>query len=496
MISATDFIVNYGIEFYPLGFLPILIFSFLTTYAIRIYRLLDIEITVTRLTIFGFLGGLVLIVLPYILFQQEKLKAGLYGIITSTVWFIGLYLQKKAESGILREEKSYIKALEDTSKEMQLIKDLDRLMETIVMSIVNNIGISHAALYLKNQEGYHLGYAFGDGRESLPKELVSDDPIIGVLIKQRGPILKEETQDQPIVSQRFSLIKASVMIPCFLKEELLGFLALGEKKSGKAYNPEDLKAFQGLAVPLSLAIENAGYLKQLEALHTQALEGAKFRAIRQMMNSLSHEIGNLMMIACGKSQVLLMGKEKYQFSEEVVEMLKAINERGMVAAEILREVKAYHDKSQKKEVVELDIAQTIEQSLERLGKLFQEIGVVAEKQIAAGLGRFQGNENFRDLFYHLLKNSYFNLKKYKRTELSIQARRNGTGVEVIIRDMGGGFERVMGEDTTGGELFAERGERGGVNVYLARVIAKDHGIELKVSSVGEDGGQFEVKIPI
>lgn len=54
---------------------------------------------------------------------------------------------------------------------------------------------------------------------------------------------------------------------------------------------------------------------------------------------------------------------------------------------------------------------------------------------------------------------------------------------------------MMGDDITGGELFTERGERGGVSVYLARVIARDHGIELKVGTYQENGGQFIVRIP-
>ncbi len=498
--GGTNYAIVYNVrpfEIAPFGNYAITFYALIVAYAIAHYRLLDARVATIHVVIFSIVFGLMCFLPLFLLFPaQGRLRIALWGGTIPVAFLIYRFLQKKAKSGIMKEEESYLKALEDTSREMPLIKDLDRLMETIVMSIVNNIGITNAALYLKNQEEYHVGYAFGDGKESLPKEIANNDSLIGDLFAKKGPVLREETQDQAGIHRQFSVMKAAVVIPCFLKGEMLGFLVLGEKKSGRAYNPEDLKAFGGLAVPLSLAMENAGHLKQLEALHAQALEGAKFRSIRQMMNSLSHEIGNLMMIACGKSQVLLMGKEKYQFNEEVVEMLKAINERGMVAAEILKEVKAYHDKSQKKEVVELDIAQTIEQSLERLGKLFQEIGVVAQKEISADLGQFQANESFKDFFYHLLKNSYFNLKKYKRTELSIQARRNGTGVEVIIQDMGGGFDRVMGEDTTGGELFTERGERGGVNVYLARVIAQDHGIELKIGTYQENGGQFIVRIPL
>ncbi|MBI1976920.1 MAG: GAF domain-containing protein, partial [Candidatus Omnitrophica bacterium] len=346
-------------------------------YAISRFRLLDVKIAAIRTVIAVLIFGGILIwpwwicyrLQDWLVMERRSYWWGMAAavdiafVIAFYAKTIYHYFHTGAEKPLLKEEKSYLKALEDTSSELPLIKDLDRLMETIVMSIVNNVGIANAALYLKNQEGYHLGYAVGDGKEPLPKGITASAPLIEELFVKKGPVLREEIQDRPVIYQQVSTMKVSVVIPCLLKGELLGFLALGEKTSGKSYHPEDLKAFQGLAVPLSLAMENAGYLKQLEALHSQALEGAKFRSIRQMMNAMGHELGNLMMVACGKSQILLIAKEKHQFSEEVVEMLKAINERGMVASEILKEVNDYHKKSTKKEIVEFDIAQTIEKSL-------------------------------------------------------------------------------------------------------------------------------------
>ncbi|MBI1976040.1 MAG: ATP-binding protein, partial [Candidatus Omnitrophica bacterium] len=126
---------------------------------------------------------------------------------------------------------------------------------------------------------------------------------------------------------------------------------------------------------------------------------------------------------------------------------------------------------------------------------FQEIGVQPQKEIRNELGKFQGNESFGDMFYHLMKNSYFNLKERQSHALWVSAGRNEGCVEVVIRDMGGGFDRHLQEDTSGGELFTERGQRGGVNLYLAKAIAQDHGIELKAATYQEEGGQFTVRIP-
>ena len=62
--ASSDFIVNYGIEFYPLGVLAILVSLGITTYAILKHRLLDITIALTRAGIFAFVYLLILVI-PY-----------------------------------------------------------------------------------------------------------------------------------------------------------------------------------------------------------------------------------------------------------------------------------------------------------------------------------------------------------------------------------------------------------------------------------------------
>lgn len=497
--GAPNFLPTFNIEIpvlMPFGTYAVPLYGVVTAYAIDRYHLLDIRVLTSYLVIFIIVFGLIFFLPLFLLFPaQEQLRAGLWGAAVSVVFLVYRYLQKKAESGILREEKSYLKALEDASKEMQLIKDLDRLMETIVTNIVNNIQISNAALYLKNQEGYHLGYAFGDGKESLPKEIAQEDLLINELRIQREPMLREEAQEKPDVSQRFSLLMASVIIPCLIKENLLGFLALGEKKSGKAYNPDDLNAFQGLAVPLALAIENTRYLKQLEETHAKLVEAEKFRALRQMLNALSHEINNQLTRMIGPMQMITI-QNKDKLDEELTKKLKGIWQEGMTAAEILHDVKRYRDKSESKELVEVEIEAMIEGAWKKFSGLLDQMGVVVHKELASPLGKFRGRESFTELFYNLMKNSYFNLREPERKELWIEAHRNGTCVEVVIKDTGGDFSRVVCDDTTGGELFAERGKLGGVNLYLAQTIARDAGIELKLESNQGIGVIFRVRIPL
>ncbi|MCM8786934.1 MAG: hypothetical protein NC935_02645, partial [Candidatus Omnitrophica bacterium] len=58
-LAAVDLVQKYGIEFYPIGFIFLIIFPFIIFYAILKHRLLDIRVIITRATIFIFLYSLI-----------------------------------------------------------------------------------------------------------------------------------------------------------------------------------------------------------------------------------------------------------------------------------------------------------------------------------------------------------------------------------------------------------------------------------------------------
>ena len=61
-----------------------------------------------------------------------------------------------------------------------------------------------------------------------------------------------------------SLLNAEVIVPGFLRDELIGILVLGDKRSGRIYTSEDMNTFSLLANQAALAIENALIYENIE----------------------------------------------------------------------------------------------------------------------------------------------------------------------------------------------------------------------------------------
>lgn len=98
--AASDFLVNYGIEFYPFGFVFIIFFLAITAYTITKYHLFRMEVLLTEFLI-GIMG-LILFVLPFLM-PSIVLK-----ILTSLVFvlfcFFGYYLIRAVHRESRRRE--------------------------------------------------------------------------------------------------------------------------------------------------------------------------------------------------------------------------------------------------------------------------------------------------------------------------------------------------------------------------------------------------------
>jgi len=83
-----------------------------------------------------------------------------------------------------------------------------------------------------------------------------------------------------------------VVIPSFVEDRCLGFLALGEKSSGGLYTEDDLQVFQVLSSQAALAIENARFYEELQQTQANLFQTAKMASLGHMAGGMSHQVNN------------------------------------------------------------------------------------------------------------------------------------------------------------------------------------------------------------
>ena len=200
----------------PIDNLMVAVFSLITAYAIVRHRLMDITIAVTRASIFIVVYTLVLGV-PFVLTVLFRpwlnsvigvnwwmAPLGLMALLATIGPFIYIYLNKKAEEEILKEQRRYQDTLKRASLGMTRVRDIGKLLKLIVHTVARAVRLNHAAIYILNKaaDGYILGSSRGNLSPAQTQTISLNSPLIQHLLDSKSPLLQEELNPNPASPER------------------------------------------------------------------------------------------------------------------------------------------------------------------------------------------------------------------------------------------------------------------------------------------------------
>ncbi|MBN1586266.1 MAG: GAF domain-containing protein [Candidatus Omnitrophica bacterium] len=331
LLAVVEYSINYGFPIYPIGVFFILTAFSILAYAIMRHRLLDVTVVAARTLVFALvyfvLLGIPLIGALYYHSVLERLFGALWwvavyilcAILATGAHHANIYLQHKAEDRLLAEERRAHQALETISQNMLRFTKLKSLLRQIVHNLVKILQVKHAAIYLVAGEAgeYKRASAWLPPRRHspLPQSLPGDFPLASHMTRKKLPLVREELRlSQQIKKGRFEplaqsmdQIQASLVVPAFRQNRLLGFLALGDKRSGRIWTQADLSNLVLLANQAALAVENT----QLhEAEEQRLIKEAVEQTAADIAQGVSHQFNNRLYVisVLASSPVLIMGE--------------------------------------------------------------------------------------------------------------------------------------------------------------------------------------------
>ncbi len=217
------------------------------------------------------------------------------------VLYVGL--RRRVQEQILERQRQYQQKFLQAAQGMTLIKEMRRLLNLIVHILTRTVGVEQASLWLLEKKterfvvqafrgtlGFNGDYTIGVGQ-----------PLVQHLAHQKDPVVRDKLPAasangkvkylQP-VGEEMDRIGAAIIIPSFVGEKLLGFMALGPKKSKQPYSGQDLEVFEVMASQAALAIENAQFYEELQQTQTDLFQTAKMASLGYMAGGMSHQINN------------------------------------------------------------------------------------------------------------------------------------------------------------------------------------------------------------
>jgi signal transduction histidine kinase len=536
--GASHFLPVYGFEIYPLN-ISIVFYAVVISYAILKYRLLDVTIVLTRTGIFIAVYTLVL-GLPFIfgLWSQDKLLTVIgvrwwiipliiMAVLSTAGPFIYIFLQRRAEERLLKEQRRYQNVLKHAAIGMTRIRNLKKLLSLITHIVKKTVRISFVAIYLLDRQNnkYSLQVSRGPNK-AFVDTLSTDSTLVKWLVKKQEPLIYEEIKRQThdasdntfkVLEANMRLLAASVIVPSFLDQKLSGFVVLGDKLSGQIYTSDDLSVFQVLASQAALAIENAQFYEEAKEMQAQIAQAEKMATVGTMADGLSHQINNrfyALSLIAGDSIDTLKMTDTTSCSPEIQEMIKQIKaalERiqanVMQGGEVVKGILKYTRKGD--EGLE---ALTMDQILDATIDMVQfkiklpEIDII--RDYPQDNPRLKANHvQMQEVFFNFIDNAYDAIVERRNTfkeegyrgKITITAQPKDRVMQIFIKDNGIG---VKNEDmkkvftpffTT--KASSRKGTGLGLYVIMS-IITENHKGKISFQSEYKVGTTFIIEIPL
>jgi len=535
-----DFLSVFNPRIYPhlnflCGIYPIII-----GYAIIKYRLLDISVVLTRTGVFISVYSLVLGI-PFLMAfgLREKLIASigvnwwLVPLISSTILattgpFIYLFIQKRAEDRLLKEQKRYQLTLRQASSGMGRIKDIKRLTKLIVHIVTRTVHLEHSAVYLYNP--IDKVYSLEAYRHTGPRETngrINDNSLLIKYLEEiKYPVIYEEVKqrlqdygDPRLVQIEANLLSldAALVVPSFIDDRLIAVIVLGKKRSGQFFSEDDLSIFSILANQAALSIENCQFYEDAKRTHEQLFQAEKMATIGTMADGLSHQINNRLhamgFIASDALDTIKMKSppaiplEMKEVIDTVQFSLMRIQENVKQGGEIVQGLLKY---TRKGEIgfSAVDLDRLIDSSLDMVQYKIKMDQFLLLRDYSKDLPKIKGNfTQLQEVFFNLIDNAYDAIMQRKTEEndpeykgkIQITAVVRNGDIEIGVLDNGTGVkqqdENKLFTPFFTTKLSSKKGT--GLGLYvIKRIVEDNHGGRIAMSSEHMVGTLFSITLPM
>lgn len=517
--GGANFILVYGISIpflNPFGTYALPIYIIVVAYAIRRYRLMDINVALTRTAIFIFVYIPVLVIpfglagwaKPWLISrfgENWSLLPMLVLLALATAGpFAYLYLQRRAEKVLRRDQFHQHAIIVTAARNISLIRDIDKVLRLLAIILTKTLSITYAGVYLldRTKKQFCLRVSRGGNKSEAAIDL--GNSLVKYLQGVRKALVYEEIRreyedrrDIFIKEIRDAMIKinADLLVPSFIEDELVGFLALGPKKLGEAYTVEDINVLTSLASQSALAIENAQFLKEREDMQGKLREAETLTTIRDLLGSFNHELYNLLTPISGTLQGINMG-----LYEKKPERLKVDLEKSIATTFFIKTylgwVREYVESGDK--IIAYQLSELINGGIAYSNDKIEKQNI--SKQVNVSPKIFVvGHECLPLLFKHLVIHSIYGYGMESGGIIDISARilEDRSTVEIIQTDTGDDLTKYIKEGSTmGGKKFAEKGKLGGTSYFIAQAVVSKHKGSFEVETTDGKGTKFRIRLPL
>lgn len=327
-------------------FPPLILFPLSIAYAIVRHRLLDVNLVISRSLVYLVLTALIAgsyFFMLNLLGQVFRVAELTGSPVTLALFALALVLfldplrrrtQVLVDRVFYKDRPNYRQELEEFSRALTATLDLPRLLDALLERVGALLHAERGLVYLLDLEAneYAIQRIWGAHRpDALMAVRFSDrDATVRWLqasykasylvggdgqLAPRGLSVEERA--------RLTLLQATLCVPFFSKDRLVGWLTLGPKVTRDLYSPDDLNFLTALADQTAISIENARLFERSEArareltiLHEVSHTITSTLDLNDVLNLIMSKVVELLDVEAGS--LLMMDEEGKNLVFQVV----------------------------------------------------------------------------------------------------------------------------------------------------------------------------------
>jgi len=428
----------------------------------------------------------------------------------------------------------YQKTIKHVSRMIVSVLDYDAIAKLLTDTIVDTMLVKYCSVFLSEPSNHHfVNFSVNAKPVNLdhPVKWRKKSALVEFMKTHHRPIIRRKiakrvlSADKGVLSD-LKILNAEIALPLFLKEQLYGFIILGEKRSGDLFTQEDMDLLETLSSQSALALENARSYKIIEDLNkdlekkveerTRALKEAlsekertqeqlirseSLAAIGQLVAGVAHELNNPLTTVTSLVQATIEDIEQPDsenfLDEDMIDDLKFADKeldraRSIVSSllGLSRQTQTYSES--------VDINSVVKDALRILYNQYKHCDLDIVETYARDLPDIRGNfANLGQVALNIIQNAIQAVMDIKGTIfLSTHFDVNTRQVVFLCKDTGPGIPDDIREDIFK-PFFTTKavGKGTGLGLYICHEIIVKHGGTLKQQKSNETGTVFEVRLP-
>ena len=358
----------------------------------------------------------------------------------------------------------------------------------IIRAFDNIMNCNGGAVWLISKNKYYECAGEIHLKEALPVNISIDTRFIQFLSDSQWVINIEDFRANP---QRYrnlelppfinELNSATLVIPLFLENDILGFILLTQSDINAAYNWEDYDLLK------TMGRQTASFIAHLRA--TEDLAQAKqFEAFNRLSAFVVHDMKNI----AAQLSLICRNAIKYKDNKEFLDdAFMTINNAVMKMNRLTRTLK-------KDAIKNILVRESVE--LETLIEEIIKLRNVDKPTVTASINErhlsvYANRDRLGAVIEHIVQNAQEATPDEGKVEICLNI--NGNQVEICVIDTGCGMDDIFIKTRLFKPFDTTKGNAGmGIGVYESRAIIEEHGGHVTVSSIPGEGTTFKIFLPL